>query len=359
MQTPRRPAAQWPGHGQARRPRGQARSWTRRPDLSAQLQREPGRRSAHQLTRQPVAAGPPPPTSAGALRSSTLPLFPTCLPRPSPGWRVLCPDPLDCRAAMAQMLDLPPELKGIRKHPALGDEEEQEHGFVADYCRDYAVLRGNRVAKAISDPDARGTANQMLGALLTVVESRAPRTGAVPGTVAGGGRTPDRCAQGVCRGRHPGPRGPSCCQRGRRPVLPRRTAAGCPERVWQPNPGGRLWRCGATFSHPYPSSPSLALSGGAGEGARHATHGHRCGWGDLGGTGCSGWGAHMAVRMRRQIVERRVDATKRVVQLRASRPAGVLGGWAGPAASGHGEDGPGPGPGPEPGTDLGYASGPA
>ena len=90
MQTPRRPAAQWPGHGQARCPRGQARSWTRRPDLSAQLQREPGRRSAHQLTRQPVATGPPPPTSAGAMRSSTLPLFPTCLPRPSPGWRVLC-----------------------------------------------------------------------------------------------------------------------------------------------------------------------------------------------------------------------------------------------------------------------------
>ena len=77
---------------------------------------------------------------------------------------------------MAQMLDLPPELKGIRKHLAVGDEEEQEHGFVADYCRDYAVLRGNRVAKAISGPDARGTANQMLGALLTVVESRAPRT---------------------------------------------------------------------------------------------------------------------------------------------------------------------------------------
>ena len=163
---------------------------------------------------------------------------------------------------------------------------------MADYCRDYAVLRGNRVAKAISDPDARGTANQMLGALLTVVESRAPRTGAVPGTVAGGGRTPDLCAQGVCRGRHPGPRGPSCCQRGRRPVLPRRTAAGCPERVWQTNPGGRLWRCGATFSHPYPSSPSLALSGGAGEGARHATHGHRC-CPTLAPTRRWGWGARV------------------------------------------------------------------
>ena len=49
----------------------------------------------------------------------------------------------------------------------------------------------------------------------------------------------------------------------------------------------------------------------------------------------------------------------RVVQLRASQPAGVLGGWAGPAASDHGEDGPGPGPGPLLGTDLGYTSGPA
>ena len=59
-------------------------------------------------------------------------------------------------------LDLPPELKGIRKHPAVGDEEEQEHGFVAYYCRDYAVLRGNRVAMAISDPDTGVRATRCL-----------------------------------------------------------------------------------------------------------------------------------------------------------------------------------------------------